>query len=70
VNYRVGEGDIVCSSAATPRQVDDDEDDPRHRAADRGTVTYAGQTMNDLPTAERVRRGIAPYRRRGVSSRA
>src|SRR5262249_57248720 len=25
-----------------------------------GTVTYANETINDLPTAERVKRGIAP----------
>jgi branched-chain amino acid transport system ATP-binding protein len=61
VNYRVGEGDIVCllggnaSGKSTTMKTILGIVRPT-----RGTVTYAGATINDLPTAERVRRGIAP----------
>jgi branched-chain amino acid transport system ATP-binding protein len=61
VNYRVDEGDIVCllggnaSGKSTTMKTILGLVRPRG-----GTVSFAGETINDLPTAERVRRGIAP----------
>ncbi|MCC7045755.1 MAG: ABC transporter ATP-binding protein [Alphaproteobacteria bacterium] len=61
VNYRVGEGEIVCllggnaSGKSTTMKTIFGIVTPR-----RGTITYAGERINDMPTAERVRRGIAP----------
>jgi branched-chain amino acid transport system ATP-binding protein len=61
VNYRVGSGEIVCllggnaSGKSTTMKTILGIVKPKN-----GTVTYAGETINDLPTAERVRRGIAP----------
>jgi branched-chain amino acid transport system ATP-binding protein len=61
VNYRVGTGDIVCllggnaSGKSTTMKTILGIVKPKN-----GTVTYAGETINDMPTAERVRRGIAP----------
>jgi branched-chain amino acid transport system ATP-binding protein len=61
VNYRVDEGDIVCllggnaSGKSTTMKTILGLVRPGH-----GTIRYAGETINDLPTAERVRRGIAP----------
>ena len=61
VNYRVGVGEIVCllggnaSGKSTTMKTILGIVRPTT-----GTVTYAGQTINHLPTAERVKRGIAP----------
>jgi branched-chain amino acid transport system ATP-binding protein len=61
VNYRVGVGEIVCllggnaSGKSTTMKTILGIVKPKT-----GTVTYAGQTINDLPTAARVKRGIAP----------
>jgi branched-chain amino acid transport system ATP-binding protein len=61
VNYRVGVGEIVCllggnaSGKSTTMKTILGIVRPTT-----GTVTYAGQTINTLPTAERVKRGIAP----------
>jgi branched-chain amino acid transport system ATP-binding protein len=61
VNYRVGSGEIVCllggnaSGKSTTMKTIFGIVKPKN-----GTVIYAGETINDLPTAERVRRGIAP----------
>jgi len=61
VNYRVGTGEIVCllggnaSGKSTTMKTIFGIVRPRN-----GTVTYAGETINDMPTAERVKRGIAP----------
>ena len=61
VNYRVDEGDIVCllGGNASGKSTTMKTILGIVRPA-RGTVTYAGEQINDLPTAERVRRGIAP----------
>jgi branched-chain amino acid transport system ATP-binding protein len=61
VNYRVGDGEIVCllggnaSGKSTTMKTILGIVNPKT-----GTVAYAGQTINNLPTAERVKRGIAP----------
>jgi branched-chain amino acid transport system ATP-binding protein len=61
VNYRVGEGEIVCllggnaSGKSTTMKTILGIVRPKT-----GTVTYAGQIINNLATAERVKRGIAP----------
>ena len=61
VNYRVGSGEIVCllggnaSGKSTTMKTILGIVKPKN-----GDVTYAGETINDLPTAERVKRGIAP----------
>jgi branched-chain amino acid transport system ATP-binding protein len=61
VNYRVGLGEIVCllggnaSGKSTTMKTILGIVIPRT-----GTVTYANKMINDLPTAERVKRGIAP----------
>jgi len=61
VNYRVDEGDIVCllggnaSGKSTTMKTILGLVRPRA-----GTVRYAGDVINTLSTAERVRRGIAP----------
>jgi branched-chain amino acid transport system ATP-binding protein len=61
VHYRVGDGEIVCllggnaSGKSTSMKTVLGIVKPKS-----GAVTYAGSRINDLPTAERVRRGIAP----------
>ena len=61
VNYRVDEGAIVCllggnaSGKSTTMKTILGLVRPRG-----GTVSYAGEVINTLSTAERVRRGIAP----------
>ncbi|HVM78506.1 MAG TPA: ABC transporter ATP-binding protein [Stellaceae bacterium] len=61
VNYIVGEGEIVCllggnaSGKSTTMKTIFGIVRPQ-----RGAVTYQGEEINTLPTAERVRRGIAP----------
>jgi branched-chain amino acid transport system ATP-binding protein len=61
VNYRVDEGDIVCllggnaSGKSTTMKTILGLVRPRS-----GTVSYAGEVINTLSTADRVRRGIAP----------
>jgi branched-chain amino acid transport system ATP-binding protein len=61
VNYTVGEGEIVCllggnaSGKSTTMKTIFGIVRPQ-----RGAVTYQGEEINTLPTAERVRRGIAP----------
>jgi branched-chain amino acid transport system ATP-binding protein len=61
VNYRVGSGEIVCllggnaSGKSTTMKTILGIVKPKN-----GTVVYSGETINDLPTAERVRRGSAP----------
>jgi branched-chain amino acid transport system ATP-binding protein len=61
VNYRVGDGEIVCllggnaSGKSTTMKTVLGIVRPKS-----GVVSYGGTTINDLPTAERVRRGIAP----------
>jgi branched-chain amino acid transport system ATP-binding protein len=61
VNYRVGEGEIVCllggnaSGKSTTMKTIFGIVNPKS-----GTVTYGGAIINDLATAERVKRGIAP----------
>ena len=60
VNYRVRAGEIVCllggnaSGKSTTMKTILGIVKPKN-----GTVSYAGETINDLPTAERVKRGIA-----------
>jgi branched-chain amino acid transport system ATP-binding protein len=60
VNYRVGEGEIVCllggnaSGKSTTMKTIFGIVTPKS-----GSVVYAGETINVMPTAERVRRGIA-----------
>jgi branched-chain amino acid transport system ATP-binding protein len=61
VNYRVGLGEIVCllggnaSGKSTTMKTILGIVIPK-----RGTVTYQGETINTMPTAQRVKRGIAP----------
>jgi len=61
VNYRVGDGEIVCllggnaSGKSTTMKTILGIVRPKS-----GKVTYAGQPIDRLPTAERVKRGIAP----------
>ncbi len=61
VNYRVGDGEIVCllggnaSGKSTTMKTILGIVKPKT-----GLVIYGGSTINDLPTAERVKRGIAP----------
>jgi branched-chain amino acid transport system ATP-binding protein len=61
VNYRVGEGEIVCllggnaSGKSTTMKTILGIVRPKT-----GVVTYGGKSINDLPTADRVKRGIAP----------
>ncbi|MBV9814035.1 MAG: ABC transporter ATP-binding protein [Acetobacteraceae bacterium] len=61
VNYRVDEGDIVCllggnaSGKSTTMKTILGLVRPNA-----GSVSYAGEIINTLSTAERVRRGIAP----------
>jgi len=61
VNYVVGEGEIVCllggnaSGKSTTMKTIFGIVRPQ-----RGSVSYQGEEINTLPTAERVRRGIAP----------
>jgi branched-chain amino acid transport system ATP-binding protein len=61
VNCRVGVGEIVCllggnaSGKSTTMKTILGIVRPTT-----GTVTYAGRVINNLPTAERVKRGIAP----------
>jgi branched-chain amino acid transport system ATP-binding protein len=61
VNYRVGEGEIVCllggnaSGKSTTMKTILGIVKPRT-----GTVRYAGETITNMRTAERVKRGIAP----------
>ena len=61
VNYRVGDGEIVCllggnaSGKSTTMKTILGIVKPKS-----GIVIYGGATINDLPTAERVKRGIAP----------
>ena len=61
VNYQVGDGEIVCllggnaSGKSTTMKTILGIVKPKS-----GHVIYGGSTINDLPTAERVKRGIAP----------
>lgn len=61
VNYVVGEGEIVCllggnaSGKSTTMKTIFGLVTPK-----RGTISYGGETINNLPTAQRVKRGIAP----------
>ena len=61
VDYSVGDGEIVCllggnaCGKSTTMKTILGLVTPKS-----GTVTYAGATINRLPTAERVKRGIAP----------
>jgi len=61
VDYRVGDGEIVCllggnaSGKSTTMKTILGIVTPKS-----GVVTYAGARINELPTAERVKRGIAP----------
>jgi branched-chain amino acid transport system ATP-binding protein len=61
VDYRVGEGEIVCllggnaCGKSTTMKTILGIVTPKS-----GAVTYAGARINELPTAERVKRGIAP----------
>jgi branched-chain amino acid transport system ATP-binding protein len=61
VNYRVGDGEIVCllggnaSGKSTTMKTILGIVKPKS-----GVVRYAGDAINDMPTAERVKRGIAP----------
>jgi branched-chain amino acid transport system ATP-binding protein len=61
VNYQVGVGEIVCllggnaSGKSTTMKTILGIVKPTS-----GTVTYASETINELPTAARVKRGIAP----------
>lgn len=61
VDYQVGEGEIVCllggnaSGKSTTMKTILGIVMPKS-----GAVTYEGARINDLPTAERVKRGIAP----------
>ena len=61
VDYQVGEGEIVCllggnaCGKSTTMKTILGIVTPKS-----GAVTYAGARINDLPTAERVKQGIAP----------
>ncbi len=61
MNYRVGDGEIVCllggnaSGKSTTMKTILGIVRPKS-----GVVTYIGKTINDLATADRVKRGIAP----------
>ena len=61
VDYRVGNGEIVCllggnaCGKSTTMKTILGIVTPKS-----GEVTYAGARINDLPTADRVKRGIAP----------
>jgi branched-chain amino acid transport system ATP-binding protein len=61
VDYSVGQGEIVCllggnaCGKSTTMKTILGIVKPKS-----GAVTYAGARINDLPTAERVKRGIAP----------
>jgi branched-chain amino acid transport system ATP-binding protein len=61
VDYQVGEGEIVCllggnaCGKSTTMKTILGIVKPKS-----GAVTYAGARINDLPTADRVKRGIAP----------
>jgi branched-chain amino acid transport system ATP-binding protein len=61
VDYRVGEGEIVCllggnaSGKSTTMKTILGIVRPKS-----GAITYADARINELPTAERVKRGIAP----------
>ena len=61
VDYSVGQGEIVCllggnaCGKSTTMKTILGIVKPKS-----GAVTYAGTRINDLPTAERVKRGIAP----------
>ena len=61
VDYSVGDGEIVCllggnaCGKSTTMKTILGLVTPKS-----GTITYAGATINRLPTAERVKRGIAP----------
>jgi branched-chain amino acid transport system ATP-binding protein len=61
VNYRVGDGEIVCllggnaSGKSTTMKTILGIVRPKS-----GVVTYVGNTINNLATADRVKRGIAP----------
>ena len=61
VDYSVGQGEIVCllggnaSGKSTTMKTILGIVTPKS-----GAVTYAGARINELPTAERVKRGIAP----------
>ena len=61
VDYRVGAGEIVCllggnaSGKSTTMKTILGIVTPKS-----GAITYAGARINELPTAERVKRGIAP----------
>jgi len=61
VNYQVGEGEIVAllGGNASGKSTTMKTILGIVRPAS-GTVTYGGEVINTLPTAERVRRGIAP----------
>jgi len=61
VNYRVGEGDIVCllGGNASGKSTTMKTILGLVRPA-AGAVFYAGENINGLSTADRVRRGIAP----------
>ena len=69
VNYRVGAGEIVCllggnaSGKSTTMKTILGLVTPKN-----GTVIYADKIINKLPTAERVKRGIAPVRSQIVPS--
>ena len=61
VNYEIGKGEIVsllggnaCGKSTTMKTI------MGIVRPVRGTVTFEGQEIHNLPTAERVRRGIAP----------
>lgn len=61
VDYEVGEGEIVCllGGNASGKSTTMKTIFGLVRPAS-GTVSYDGETINTLPTAERVKRGIAP----------
>ena len=61
VNYRVGDGEIVCllggnaSGKSTTMKTILGIVRPKS-----GVVSYVGKTINNMATADRVKRGIAP----------